>query len=84
MGIVSRKVALVTDAWAGIGRHTALTFAAEGAKVAVSDIDVAGGEETVFMIIAKGGDAHFVQADVSKSANVSDLIAQTVAKYGRP
>ncbi len=83
MGIVTGKVALVTGAAAGIGRTTALTFAAEGAKVAISDIDVTGGKETVSMIAATGGDAHFIQADVSKSADVTDLIAQIVAKFGR-
>lgn len=83
MGIVSGKIALVTGAAAGIGRATALKFAAEGAKVVVSDVVVPGGEETVAMIRANGGEALFVGADVSKTADVTALIAGTVAAYGR-
>lgn len=83
MGIVSGRIALVTGAAAGIGRATALKFAAEGAKVVVSDVVVPGGEETVAMIRANGGEALFVGADVSKTADVTALIAGTVAAYGR-
>ena len=53
----SGQVALVTGAAAGIGRATALAFAAEGLKVVVADLDVAGGEGTVALItrpVAKG------------------------------
>ena len=83
MGIVSGRIALVTGAAAGIGRATALKFAAEGAKVVVSDVVVPGGEETVAMIRANGGEALFAGADVSKTADVTALIAGTVAAYGR-
>lgn len=83
MGIVSGRIALVTGAAAGIGRATALKFAAEGAKVVVSDVVVPGGEETVAMIRANGGEALFVGADVSKTADVTALIAGTVAAYGQ-
>ena len=83
MGIVSGKIALVTGAAAGIGRATALKFAAEGAKVVVSDVVVPGGEETVAMIRANGGEALFAGADVSKTADVTALIAGTVAAYGQ-
>jgi NAD(P)-dependent dehydrogenase (short-subunit alcohol dehydrogenase family) len=83
MGIVSEKVALVTGAAAGIGRATALEFAAEGAKVVVSDIVIEGGEATAAEIRAKGCEAIFVRADVSKAEDVAALMAQTIKTYGR-
>ena len=51
------KVALVTGAGAGIGRASALAFAAAGAQVVVADVDTGGGDETVRLITAAGGDA---------------------------
>ncbi len=53
----SGQVAVVTGAAAGIGRATALAFAAEGLKVVVADLDVAGGEGTVQSIRDSGGEA---------------------------
>jgi NAD(P)-dependent dehydrogenase (short-subunit alcohol dehydrogenase family) len=82
-GRVQGKVALVTGGASGIGRATALAFAREGAKVVVSDVVVAGGEETVALIKAAGGEAQFMKADVAKPAEVDALIAQVVAAYGR-
>lgn len=79
----SGKVALVTGGAAGIGRATALAFAAAGARVVVSDIDEKGGEVTVLAIKAAGGDAMFVACDVSDSEAVAALIRHTVDAYGR-
>mgnify|MGYP003382688828 CR=1 FL=1 len=83
MGLVAGKVAMVTGAAAGIGRSTALLFAAEGAKVVVSDIDDKGGEETAAMIRASGGEAIFVRADVSKAKDIAALAAAATKAYGR-
>lgn len=83
MAIVAGKVALVTGAAAGIGRATALRFAAEGARVIVSDIAVEGGEETAAMIRDTGAEALFVRADVAAPADVTELVARTVAQFGR-
>jgi NAD(P)-dependent dehydrogenase (short-subunit alcohol dehydrogenase family) len=83
MGLVSGKVAIVTGAAAGIGRAVALKFAAEGAKVIVSDVEEEGGEATASAIRSGGAEAVFIRADVAKAADVTALIAQAVAKFGR-
>lgn len=82
-GRVNGKIVLVTGGGSGIGRATALVFAREGAKVVIADVVVSGGEETVRLIKAAGGEAVFVKADVSKAADVEALIKQTVDTYGR-
>ena len=79
----SGQVALVTGAGNGIGRATALAFAAQGLNVVVSDIDTAGGNETVALIQAAGGTARFVPCNVARDADVQALVAATVAAYGR-
>lgn len=79
----SGQVALVTGAAAGIGRATALAFAAEGLKVVVADLDVAGGEGTVALIHQAGGEGIFVRCNVTLDTDVQQLMAQTVATYGR-
>ncbi|MDH4568294.1 SDR family oxidoreductase [Pseudomonas sp. BN414] len=79
----SGQVALVTGAANGIGRATALAFAAEGLKVVVSDVDAAGGEGTVELIRAAGGDARFIRCDVTRDAEVQALMEGVVAAYGR-
>jgi NAD(P)-dependent dehydrogenase (short-subunit alcohol dehydrogenase family) len=79
----SGQVALVTGAANGIGRATALAFAAEGLKVVVSDVDVAGGEGTVELIRTAGGEALFIRCNVTLEAEVKALMEGTVAAYGR-
>ena len=64
--MLKNKVALVTGAASGIGRAVALVWAREGARVLVSDTQLAGGEETVELVRARGGDALFVLADVAE------------------
>lgn len=76
------EVALVTGGSSGIGRATALAFAAEGARVVVASRRSEESTETVSLIRAAGGDAIFVKADVSKTAEVEALVARTVEHYG--
>ncbi len=77
------KVALVTGGSSGIGRATALAFAREGARVAVADYVVEGGERTVKEITAGGGEAIFINADVSKTAQVEAMVNKVVQAWGR-
>lgn len=77
------KVCLVTGASSGIGRAIAIAYAAEGAKVVVSDVNRDGGEGTVAMIRDQGGDAIFVAADVSRADDCRQLVERTVERYGR-
>ena len=77
------KVALVTGAASGIGRGSAQAFAQEGASVVVADVAEDGGHETVKLIEDAGGQAKFVKADVSKTADVEALVEQAIATFGR-
>jgi len=83
MGRLDGKVALITGAGSGIGRAAALLFAEEGAKVAVVDYVPAGGHETVSMVRNGGGEAFFVEADVSKTDDVENMVKTVVDMYGR-
>jgi len=80
---LSGKVAIITGAGAGIGRATALLFAKEGAKVVIADCDSESGTETVGIIREDGGEATFVQVDVSKAADAARMARKTVETYGK-
>jgi NAD(P)-dependent dehydrogenase (short-subunit alcohol dehydrogenase family) len=78
------RVALVTGGASGIGKVTAQTFAREGAKVIVAtDANIKGGEETVRLIKATGGEATFVKCDVSQPSDVEAMVDKCVKLYGR-
>jgi NAD(P)-dependent dehydrogenase (short-subunit alcohol dehydrogenase family) len=76
------KVALITGAGNGIGRATALAFAKSGAKVVVVDRDTTSGEATAGIIRQQGAAAHFVAADVTKSAEVRAYVKAALDAYG--
>jgi NAD(P)-dependent dehydrogenase (short-subunit alcohol dehydrogenase family) len=78
------KVALITGAGNGIGRATAIGFARNGARVVVVDRDAAGGEATAGVIRQQGGEALFVAADVTRSADVQAYVKAALDTYGRP
>jgi NAD(P)-dependent dehydrogenase (short-subunit alcohol dehydrogenase family) len=82
-GILERKVALVTGGASGIGRATSLAMAREGARVAVADRTEESAAGTVALINAAGGQAIAIGGDVTSEADVSAMVARTVAAYGR-
>lgn len=79
---LDKKVAIVTGAGSGIGREIALAFGAQGARVVVSDIDEAGGQETVRQLLARDQRAIFVKADTSRPADSEALVKAAVKEFG--
>lgn len=79
----SGQVALVTGAAAGIGRATALAFAAQGLKVVVADIDETGATACVEAILEAGGEACFIRCDVTREDQVKAMVEHAVMTYGR-
>ena len=77
------KVALVTGAADGIGAATAELFAEHGAAVVIGDIDDKGGAEVRDRIIAAGGKAVFVHADIARPADAASLATAAEISFGR-
>jgi len=80
---IQNKVAIITGAGSGIGKATAILFAKEGAKVIVANRRVDKGEATVLEIKNLGGEAIFVQTDVSKWEDVDRMVSKAVETYGK-
>lgn len=82
MSRFTNKVVLITGGGSGIGRATALKFASEGASVVIGNRNEKAGQETVDLIQQAGGKASFYRTDVTKLANVQNLIEYAVDTYG--
>ncbi len=82
MGQAQGKVAIVTGGASGIGAACATTLAREGAKVIVTDLDDARGQALVERIAGAGGEAVFVQQDVSLEENWLEVIQAAEWRFG--
>jgi NAD(P)-dependent dehydrogenase (short-subunit alcohol dehydrogenase family) len=83
VGQLEEKVTLVTGGASGIGRATALAFAREGAKLIIADMQEEGGQQTAHLITENGGEAIFVQTNVTQATAVEALISKAVDRYGK-
>lgn len=79
---LDKRVAVITGASQGIGRAVACLYAAQGASVAVIDVNVSGGEETAALINAEGGKALFVHCDIADQAAVNAAAARVKTELG--
>lgn len=77
------KVAIITGAGSGIGKEAALLFASEGAKVVVADMNEAAAAQTVAELSAKGGEGLAIKVNVTKAAEVAEMVSQVVQRYDR-
>lgn len=82
MALLTGKIAFVTGGGSGIGRATALAFAAEGARVAVADLNADGAAETAALVAAAGGEARHGALDVTDGAAVDTFVDALVADWG--
>jgi len=82
MGLLDNKVAIITGSGRGIGAAAAKLFAEHGAKVVVSDIDPEPANQTADAIKAAGGAALALKVDVTRDADIEELIGQTVSQFG--
>ena len=80
---LEKKVAVITGGALGIGRATARLFAAEGATVALGDVDVAVAEKVAREIVENGGQALALPLDVGDAGQVNAFITSVVGEYGR-
>src|SRR5499426_3430855 len=77
------KVALITGAGSGIGRETALLFVREGASIVVADVNDQAGEAVVAELLAAGGKAVYVHADVSNAADAEGMVRAAEESFGK-
>ncbi|MDQ3142147.1 MAG: SDR family oxidoreductase [Bacteroidota bacterium] len=82
MKILENKVAIVTGGGMGIGRAIALSYASEGAKVVVADINEQAGNDVVAKLTKKGNEAIFIKVNTANPAEHESLIKETVKRFG--
>lgn len=83
LGRLAGRVAVITGADAGIGRATSRLFAREGAKVVCVDIAERGAPRVDKLIEADGGEAVFVQGDVSQQETCERMVATAIERFGK-
>jgi len=83
MARLENKVALITGAGSGMGRASSLLFASEGAKIVVVDFNEENGKNTVKEVKAKGGDAAYIFADVTKAADCEAAVNFAIKTFGK-
>jgi len=81
-GRLANRTAVITGAGRGIGEATAHRFAGEGAAVVVADVDTDAGQQTVTAIQDAGGEATFIEADVTDTDAVHDLVTGAIESFG--
>ena len=82
MGRLEGKRVFLTGGAKGIGRAAAVLFAAEGARVAIADIDEEGGAETAALANAEAGEAVFLEADVTQGKAVAAAVGDAAERFG--
>lgn len=80
---LENKIAVITGGADGIGKATALRFAAEGATTIIWDMNIEKGNETVSEIVATGGNAIFMKVNTASYAEVEAATKQSVELYGK-
>ena len=83
MDRVKNKVAIVTGGASGLGKSSAILLAREGAKIVVTDIDEENGNQVVQQIKNNGGEAIYIEQDVSKENQWEIVIETTFKKFGK-
>lgn len=77
------KVMIITGAASGIGRVTAIRVALESTKIVLVDKDQINGERTLAYIHDKGGEATFLNLDISVEENAKQMVERTIECYGK-
>lgn len=83
MGRLQGKVAFITGAGSGIAREAARIFTREGAKVVIAELKPELGRASEQEVRATGGDATFIETDVTKEESVKNAVQKTVERYGK-
>ena len=83
MGLLNDKVAVITGGISGLGRASALRYAAEGARVIVADINAERGANAAAEMSAGGASIEFIQVDVTSKESQQALFDDVVSRYGQ-